>query len=261
VLSSRREIHRGTYQDSESFPESDPATRVGSADGQYGDTSEHSKDLADLPEGNNSSASSLYRLEKKSPEPPYHVFSRSKKKQLVYLVSLAGLFSPLSSNIYFSAMGIISKVCLRCYRVLHHYHRYLGPQCQLVTSQSYPHNIYGCPGHRSVALGSVIRHKREEDQVHWLAISYFSRNYINITIGTFLVYLVANVGLAFSSNFTYLMVFRAVRAAGSAATISVGQSSTIYLSIYNTGVLMFCRCQRDRRHYNCQRAGFSDWYL
>jgi hypothetical protein len=48
--------------------------------------------------------------EKTQPEPPYHVFSLAKKKQMVYIVSLAGLFSPLSSNIYFPALGQISKV-------------------------------------------------------------------------------------------------------------------------------------------------------
>lgn len=46
-----------------------------------------------------SSASSSYSLGKALPEPPYHVFTLAKKKQLVYIVSLAGLFSPLSSNI------------------------------------------------------------------------------------------------------------------------------------------------------------------
>lgn len=59
-----------------------------------------------------SSAGSLYSLDKALPDPPYHVFSLSKKKQLVYIVSLAGLFSPLSSNIYFPALGQISKVCI-----------------------------------------------------------------------------------------------------------------------------------------------------
>jgi hypothetical protein len=50
-----------------------------------------------------SSASSTYSisLEKKLPELPYHVFTLAKKRQMVYIVSLAGLFSPLSSNIYF----------------------------------------------------------------------------------------------------------------------------------------------------------------
>jgi hypothetical protein len=58
----------------------------------------------------NFSSASIDSLEKKLPEPPYHVFSLAKKKQLVYIISLAGLFSPLSSNIYFPALGQISKV-------------------------------------------------------------------------------------------------------------------------------------------------------
>jgi hypothetical protein len=56
------------------------------------------------------SRASADSLDKKLPEPPYHVFSLVKKKQMVYIVSLAGLFSPLSSNIYFPALGQISKV-------------------------------------------------------------------------------------------------------------------------------------------------------
>jgi hypothetical protein len=58
----------------------------------------------------NLSSASIDSFEKLLPEPPYHVFSLAKKKQLVYIVSLAGLFSPLSSNIYFPALGQISKV-------------------------------------------------------------------------------------------------------------------------------------------------------
>ena len=41
--------------------------------------------------------------------------------------------------------------------------------------------------------------------------------------GTFIVYLAANVGLAFSNNFVTLTIFRGIQAAGSAATISVGK--------------------------------------
>lgn len=45
-----------------------------------------------------------------STETPYHVFALGKKKRLVYIVSLAGLFSPLSSNIYFPALNTIANV-------------------------------------------------------------------------------------------------------------------------------------------------------
>lgn len=42
--------------------------------------------------------------------PPYHVFPRSRKLQMVCIVSLAAIFSPLSSNIYFPALSEISRV-------------------------------------------------------------------------------------------------------------------------------------------------------
>jgi hypothetical protein len=50
------------------------------------------------------------RKEKLTEEPPYHIFTSTRKKQLVYIVSLAALFSPLSSNIYFPALGQIATV-------------------------------------------------------------------------------------------------------------------------------------------------------
>jgi hypothetical protein len=42
--------------------------------------------------------------------PPYHVFDHRQKLFLVYIVSFAGFFSPLSSNIYFPAIEAISQV-------------------------------------------------------------------------------------------------------------------------------------------------------
>lgn len=39
----------------------------------------------------------------------------------------------------------------------------------------------------------------------------FRGSLINFTTGTFLVYLAANVGLAFSNDFTYLMIFRGIQ--------------------------------------------------
>ncbi|KAK3693414.1 major facilitator superfamily domain-containing protein [Podospora appendiculata] len=122
--------------------------------------------------------------------PPYHVFTTRQKWQLVYIVSLAGLFSPLSSNIYFPALGAIAT--------------------ELNTSISL------------VALTVTIYMV-----VQGLAPSFWgplsdTRGRRVTFIGTFAVYLVANVGLALSKDFASLMVFRAVQAAGSAATISVG---------------------------------------
>lgn len=58
-----------------------------------------------------SSAYSIYSSDKPLLEPPYHVFTLEKKKQLVHIVSAAAIFSPLSSNIYFPGLGQISTVC------------------------------------------------------------------------------------------------------------------------------------------------------
>lgn len=43
---------------------------------------------------------------------PYHVFSHGKKWSIVVLIGVAGLFSGLSSNIYFPALDAIAKVSL-----------------------------------------------------------------------------------------------------------------------------------------------------
>lgn len=49
-------------------------------------------------------------LQKTLPEVPHHVFDHRQKRWMVYIVSFAGLFSPLSSNIYFPALGNIARV-------------------------------------------------------------------------------------------------------------------------------------------------------
>ena len=46
-----------------------------------------------------------------------------------------------------------------------------------------------------------------------------------IYISTFIVYIIANIGLAITPNFAVLVTFRAVQAAGSSATISIGKAA------------------------------------
>jgi MFS family permease len=48
-----------------------------------------------------------------------------------------------------------------------------------------------------------------------------------IFIGTFIVYLLANVGLGFSQSFAVLMFLRGLQAGGSAATISIGKRPNV----------------------------------
>lgn len=75
-------------------------------------------------------------------------------------------------------------------------------------------------GRRVTFIGQLSRMHRSTGPDHY--------------IGTFVVYLAANLGLALTNNFTALMVFRGIQAAGSAATISVGESIDSLLP--NSGV-------------------------
>lgn len=49
-----------------------------------------------------------------------------------------------------------------------------------------------------------------------------------IFIGTFIVYIISNIALAVSTNYAQLMAFRALQAAGSAATISIGSFPRVH---------------------------------
>ncbi|KAK3987675.1 major facilitator superfamily domain-containing protein [Cladorrhinum sp. PSN332] len=131
------------------------------------------------------------KLEEQHPEAPYHVFSRREKWHTVWIVSLAGLFSPLSSNIYFPALGAISL-------------------------------------HTKTSLAALSLTVTAYMAVQGLAPSFWGplsdlKGRRVTFMGTFVVYLAANVGLALSGkSFAGLMAFRAVQAFGGAATISVG---------------------------------------
>ena len=63
-----------------------------------------------------------------------------------------------------------------------------------------------------------------------------------VFIGTFVVYLVANIALAESKNYGELMAFRALQAAGSAATIPIGKSD---LTAYHSILLTMIRSRSD----------------
>ncbi|KAI5778329.1 major facilitator superfamily domain-containing protein [Geopyxis carbonaria] len=125
-------------------------------------------------------------------DPParYHTFSPAKKRRLAYLVSLAAVFSPLSSNIYFPALPEIS--------------RDLKTSIELITLSITVYMIF--QGLAPSMWGP-------------LADKYGRRP---IFMGTLGVYMAANLGLAVGKNYATLMVFRAIQAIGSSATIAVG---------------------------------------
>lgn len=96
---------------------------------------------------------------KSLPDPPYHVFTRSQKKALVYIISLAGLFSPLSSNIYFPALDSIALVNQRpnCWKegdLLTYV--YLAIACVCVSGSFIDHHLHGCSGNCTIDMGTIV---------------------------------------------------------------------------------------------------------
>ncbi|KAH7062548.1 major facilitator superfamily domain-containing protein [Macrophomina phaseolina] len=124
------------------------------------------------------------------PAPPYHVFTERRKMLMLFIVSLGGFFSPLSSNIYFPALGDISEDL----------HVSAGLVALTIT-------VY-------MAVQGIA-------PSFWAPFADIYGRRV-VFIGTFSVYLVANVALGLVDNFIALMIFRGLQAAGSAATISIG---------------------------------------
>lgn len=124
-----------------------------------------------------------------SERPPYHIFTRRQKWNLVYLVSLAGSFSPLSSNIYFPAVDTIATE--------------LGVSASLVALTI---TVYMVVQGIAPSIFGAVSDTGGRRLAFMLTLS---------------VYTASNLALAFTSNYAMLMVLRGLQAAGSAATISI----------------------------------------
>ncbi|KAG5787525.1 hypothetical protein H9Q69_013407 [Fusarium xylarioides] len=123
------------------------------------------------------------------PERPRHIFSKHRKWMTVYMVSIGGAFSALSSNIYFPAIDTISKD--------------LGVSA---TDVGFTITVYMIVQGIAPSLYGLISDSRGRRIAFVIALA---------------VYLAANVSLAFTSNLAMLIVLRGLQAAGSAATISI----------------------------------------
>jgi MFS family permease len=122
-------------------------------------------------------------------EPPYHLMSRQQKWNLVIFTSLAGAFSPLSSNIYFPAIATIS------------------------------HDLGVTPTLVALTITVYMIVQGIAPSIFAVFSDAYGRR-VTFTV-SLLIYTAANLGLAFVPNFATLMVLRGLQAAGSAATISI----------------------------------------
>ncbi|KAI0126655.1 major facilitator superfamily domain-containing protein [Xylariales sp. AK1849] len=138
----------------------------------------------------NKSVNSVEKLEAVAVEEPYHIFPPRQRWQVVITIGAAGLFSGLSSNIYFPALDLIAQD--------------LNVSLQLVSLTITSYLII--QGISPVIWGSFADALGRRP----------------IYIASFSVYILANIALSFSPNFIVLIVFRGLQAAGSASTVSIG---------------------------------------
>ncbi|KAF3025131.1 hypothetical protein E8E14_014676 [Neopestalotiopsis sp. 37M] len=121
---------------------------------------------------------------------PYHVFTSRQRWFVVVIIGAAGLFSGLSSNIYFPALDAIAQD--------------LNVTLQAVSLTITSYLII--QGISPVIWGSFADALGRRP----------------IYIASFAVYITANIVLSFSPNFIVLIIFRGLQAAGSASTVSIG---------------------------------------
>ncbi|KAK3997031.1 major facilitator superfamily domain-containing protein [Cladorrhinum sp. PSN332] len=124
------------------------------------------------------------------PESPYHIFTKTQKWTLITIIGVAGLFSGLSSNIYFPALDQIAQ----------------DLQVGLTTI--------------SLTITSYMIFQGISPLIWGSLSDALGRR--PIYVASFLVYIAANIALSFSPNFVVLLVFRGLQAAGSASTVSIG---------------------------------------
>jgi MFS family permease len=120
---------------------------------------------------------------------PYSVFSVNQKRFIVFMVSLAGFISPLSSSIYFPALNSLAVA----------YHKSDSIINLTVTS----YMIFQ-------ALAPTV--------VGGLSEAFGRRP---MYVAAFTVYMGANIGLALQNSYTSLLVLRCLQSAGSSGTISL----------------------------------------
>ncbi|ETS85968.1 hypothetical protein PFICI_03993 [Pestalotiopsis fici W106-1] len=141
--------------------------------------------------GNAGENQDTFKDTKTSPaEEPYHVFTSRQRWFVVIIIGAAGLFSGLSSNIYFPALDAIAQD--------------LNVSIQTVSLTITSYLVI--QGISPVIWGSFADALGRRP----------------IYLASFAVYITANVVLSFSPNFTILIIFRGLQAAGSASTVSIG---------------------------------------
>ena len=124
------------------------------------------------------------------PAVPYSVFSASEKRLITALIGCAMLFSPLSANIYFPCLNPLQD----------YFH--VTPQLINLTITSYV-LLQGIAPALFGDLADLIGRRP-------------------VYLITFVVYMVANLGLALQGSYAGLLILRMLQSLGCSATVAIG---------------------------------------
>ena len=114
---------------------------------------------------------------------PYSVFSEPAKRWIIFLVALAGFFSPLSANIYFPALNYIAAN--------------LGVSLELMNLTITAYLL--CQGIVPFIIGGLAD----------------SNGRRPLYLAVFTIYFAANVGLALQTSYLALIILRILQSSGS----------------------------------------------
>lgn len=122
-----------------------------------------------------------------SQEAQYSVFTKPEKRWVIFLIAMAGFFSPLSANIYFPAINYLA--------------RDLSVSLELINLTITAYLI--CQGIVPSLVGDTA--------------DMIGRR--PVYIAAFVVYLAANVGLALQDSYAALLVLRILQSSGSSGML------------------------------------------
>lgn len=112
------------------------------------------------------------------PEPPYHIFSQKQKWFVIAIIGVAGLFSGLSSNIFFPSLDAIARVNTPLFHELAYPpNSILGSKCQLGYGLLDHHILLNHSRHLSPVLGLNFRCVGPPSYIHRVLFRLYCRQH------------------------------------------------------------------------------------
>jgi hypothetical protein len=141
--------------------------------------SENEDPFADLMVGNHKTSSTFGH----QVEEPYHVFSKREKWTTVVIIGIAGMFSGLSSNIYFPALDAVAKVILTLrlskltFMSSSNANLFKGSACQLGFCLSHYNNLHDSTRNHPTDMGLLFGHPWEKTYLYLFFCTLHYRKY------------------------------------------------------------------------------------